>query len=268
MHRPISVCVIALSATLLVSGWWMVSAGAPISYAFVNLAALIAGLVLAFAIARVPAKAALIAPAALGALALAFGPSIDGVHRWVALGGISIHATMLAGPCFAVAFQRIGGWPASLATVAFAAVTALQPDFGMALALACSVAVTLLVRRDLPTLVALACAALAAVWAAWRGDPLSAVPFVEGVMQRMASDHSPAALISLALLALATTAPALLREGRQAGGLAFAGYSVGLVGASLIGPLPTPLVGYGAAPILGYCLALGLLIRPSSATER
>lgn len=253
--------------TLLVSGWWMLGAGAPRTYAIVNLTALVAGLVLSVAIARVPADAALIAPAVLGALALMFGPSSDGVHRWVALGGLSIHATMLAGPCFAVAFQRIGGWSASIAAVAFAAVTAFQPDFGTALALTCSVAVTLVVRRDLPTLAALACAALATAWTAWRGDPLSAVPFVEGVVQRMASEHSPAALISLALLALTTAAPALLREGRQAGGLAFAGYSAGLVGASLIGPFPAPLVGYGAAPTLGYCLALGLLTRPSSATD-
>jgi hypothetical protein len=40
---------------------------------------------------------------------------------------------------------------------------------------------------------------------------------------------------------------------------ALAGYWIGLIGASFIGAFPTPLVGFGVGPILGYVLSWALV---------
>jgi hypothetical protein len=40
-------------------------------------------------------------------------------------------------------------------------------------------------------------------------------------------------------------------------GFALAGVLAGFVAMAMIGPYPTPLIGYGVAPILGFALAIG-----------
>ena len=240
---------------------WMTSNGAPARYAAVNAAALAIGLASAFGLSRLSVRTAawlavLTAPTLAG-LALAVGPDVDGVRRWIELGGMTFHAAMLGGPLFAVAASRApGDWLTGVAGAVLALLLALQPDFATALALVCAFGSIGLIKPRLPIGAALLAAVVAALWT-YRGSPsLGPVEFVEGVVQRLLADADALSIATLASLGLAVIAPAFTLPARR-GGLALSAWMAGLVVASLLGPYPTPLVGYGAAAIVGYALALG-----------
>ena len=247
----------ALVASVIWGAAWLFVAGVPAAYPVVNLAALAIGLAGAFAVRRLPMTAGLVAAPALAALALWLGPSIEGVERWIAVGDVRLHAVMLVGPAFAVAAQRIGGWVSLLAVAALASAIALQPDFGAAIALAGAMTAAAAVRRDGPAIGALACSAAAVIATANPSGDIAPAPFVENVAQTIVARGDAVSLVALALLGFSALAPALRRCERDTGGAALAGWTAGLVSASLIGPYPAPFVGYGAAPILGYAFAAG-----------
>ena len=255
--RNLGLGELALVACVLSGAAWLFASGAPAAYPIVNLAALAIGLVGRLAAGRLPPATGLAAAPILAALALWFGPSVNGVERWIAIGDVRLHATMLAGPAFAVAAQRVGGWISACAVAGLALVITLQPDHGAAIALASAMAATAAIRRDGPALVGLACAAAAVIATAYPAGDIAPVAFVENVAQEMVAVGDTLSLAALALLALAALAPAIRRSERNTGGTALAGWTAGLAFASLIGPYPTPLVGYGAAAILGYALATG-----------
>ena len=99
---------------------------------------------------------------------------------------------------------------------------------------------------------------LAAILATLNGE-LPPATFVERVFLDAASRSVPAAIaLALALtggfFAMLHLSP-LERSARYA----LAGSLFGFTIASLMNLYPTPLVGYGAAPILGFGLALGLV---------
>lgn len=238
--------------------WWMATHGAPRSFAAINAASALVALGLS--LVRPPRWAMLAALAlapSLAAIAILFGPAIDGVHRWIGVGDLRLHAVMLAGPAFAVALARRRGALPALATALLAGLVAWQPDFGTLLALCATLAALAPTRRDTPMLLALL-ASLALLVLGWANpDTLAPVSHVEGVAQVLWRTQAPVALAALAALALAIALP--LRSG--APGTAFAAWHAGLVGASLIGPYPTPLIGYGASAILGYGLGWIILRR-------
>ena len=254
---PFGLAGLALVAAVVWGACWLFASGAPTAYAVVNLAALAIGLAGATAVRRLPMTAGLVAGPALAALSLWFGPSVEGVERWISIGDLRLHAVMLAGPAFAVAAQRTGGWISVLAVAALGCAITLQPDFGAAIALACATAAAAAIRRDAAGMIALACAAAAVIATAPPAGEIAPVAFVENVAQRMVERGDAISLVALALLGFAALAPALRRCERDTGGAALAGWTAGLVCASLIGPYPTLLVGYGAAPILGYAFATG-----------
>jgi hypothetical protein len=205
---------------------------------------------------RTVALAALAVAPALALLALAAGPGIDGVHRWIGLGPLRLHAAMLGGPAFVVALARQPGWLGAAAAAVLALALALQPDAGTALALTAATTALALGKRSAPRLAALLAALGALAWCVAAPDPLAPVAFVEGVIPAMLAAPRALPIAALALLGLALLAPAIL-GGRA--GLALAAWGVALVVASLLGAFPVPLLGYGAAPIIGYAAALGMM---------
>ncbi|WP_310530892.1 hypothetical protein [Novosphingobium sp.] len=243
----------------------MLTTGAPPMFAIVNAVAALLALVIAAVLYRKPSRKAelaalCLAPVALAA-SIAIGPDIDGVHRWVAIGPLRLHAAALFGPSFLVAFQRRADWFGTAVAVVMAGLVTLQPDMGAALALACALGIALVFEFRWDRLMAFAVSAIAFGVTAIRPDRLEPVSFVENVLQNIWHQGSVLALlIPLALLA-AIAAPVLMSAGRRSEGAALAGWFLGLAAASLLGPFPTPLIGYGAAPILGYGIALGLLGR-------
>ena len=191
---------------------------------------------------------------ALMALPLVAGPSADGVMRWISIGGLSLHMGMVTIPllvCLA-ARDRDFAMPILLSAMA---VTLLQPDGASAFALMWASAGLFLVWKDWKTAI-LAIAGLAvSVIANLRGD-LPPQPFVESILADLAL-IAPAFAIGLALSLFASffLMLRLLPRGhaeRYALAGSFAGFSI----AALMANYPHILIGYGAAPIIGYGLAL------------
>lgn len=259
MHRAAAWAIFAI--TVAAGAAWMALFGAPPAYPLVNLAALVLGSGIALALVRYApqqtAAMALWAAPALAAMAL-LGPDVDGARRWIGGGGVLLHAAMLAGPAWCVAAAcRPGGGVLPVSAAAFAVVLALQPDFAAALALTLACAAIAAARRDRYAAIALAAALAGAVWAGVNTAGPAPVPFVEGVLVQSfaASTVAGIALVIASLAAIA--APALAAPDRRS--LAMAAWQAGLLAASLLGPYPTPLTGYGAAAIIGYALGLALL---------
>ncbi|BBC72524.1 conserved hypothetical protein [Altererythrobacter sp. B11] len=246
---------------------FMAMGGAPGSYLLVNGGALLLAAVFAAVRLRraVPGgwPMAILLFAALFALPLLMEPATEPVRRWIALGPVTLHAGMLALPALLAAAQRQSGfaWPAA---TAFAALVALlQPDLASALALFGAAAAVLLRDRKPPAIIAglVAAAGLAATWqqAGW----LAPVRFVEQVLgDAWRREPAMAALLGAALLAAILQPLASFRQSGPA--LAFSGCVAGFALASLIGPYPAPLIGYGASAILGYGLAIRILAAKGS----
>ncbi len=260
---PMRAVIAAYLAAVAGGIGWMLVAGAPSMFAGVNAVAALLALAIAAVLWRRPSRrtelvALVLAPAAIAA-SIAFGPDVDGVHRWLAIGPLRLHAAALFGPAFLVAFQRRTDWLGSAAAIVMAGLVALQPDMGVALALACAIGLALVFEFRWDRMIAFSASAAALGFTAIRPDRLDPVPFVENVLQDIWGNGSlPGLAIPLALLA-AIAAPVLRSTGRRTEGAAVAGWFLGLAAASLFRPFPTPLIGYGAAPILGYGIALGLL---------
>jgi cell division protein FtsW (lipid II flippase) len=210
--------------------------------------------------------AAVLTLAALAATLLA--PDVDGVHRWLPLGPVRLHAAAVLLPLLLVAMQGLsqarGWWISTGVAVGVALVLLLQPDAAQATAFAAGCLVLLLPSAGRDPL-RLACVLALPVLAAltWlRSDPLAPVPHVEGIVGLAAglgAVWAVAAVVSLLVLPL----PFFL-AGRGAGkhaGLALAVYITITLLAPFVGSFPVPVMGYGVSPILGYLVGLGILMR-------
>jgi len=189
---------------------------------------------------------------------LVAGVSMEGVRRWVALGPIQLHAASLLVPLAAwLAAQRLETATA-IPLAATLLVLAAQPDAAAVLALTLALGAVALVdkskRRIAGVLVAVGAAGLA--WALSRPDPLPAVDHVELVVRR-AFEASPT-LGPLAAVALITVPLAMLWQRRSPAALALAAAWAGFVLANLLANYPAPVIGAGAAPVLGWLLSIGL----------
>ena len=250
---------LAIAMPVLCGLAWMTWAGAPRSYLAVNIAALLIAIATALWL-PMPNRASRHLVFASGTLLLLwltalFGKEIAGVRRWVELGPLSLHIGYLVLPLFVVMTSRLPGKTAAALLFLAAIATTVQPDRAATYALAAAAAAIALQRKDRYAVSALVVTLLATAFVPMLADPLQPVRFVEGV-QRDALAREPALG---ALLVLATLAPlALLRSG---GGHAFplAMFMVVAGYAAFIGAYPSILIGYGAAPILGFGLAISAL---------
>lgn len=201
-------------------------------------------------------------------------PGMDGVHRWVPLGPLRLHAAAVLLPLLLIALERLsqtrGWWTSALLALGVAFLLFLQPDAAQATAFALAAVVVLLPGAGRAA-ARLACILALPVLASltWlRRDPLAPVPHVEeivGLAARLGTGWAVAAVVSLLVLPL----PFFL-AGRGDGkrvGLALGTYVAITVVAAFVGNFPVPIMGYGVSPIIGYLAAIGLLLRtaPSAA---
>lgn len=195
--------------------------------------------------------AALFVPIALGNGA--------GPHRWISGAGVRLYLVPLLLP---MVFRLARGSALDLAALVVAGVALLaQPDAAQATATACAAAVLVWFAQRAT---AMRVATLAVLWVsavvAWqRPDPLTPVPHVEGVFL-LAAGAGPAALaaaIAAAALPVATLAW-LGATTREQGCLAVAVYYAALLAQAPMLVTPVPLLGYGAAPILGYAVMMAV----------
>lgn len=187
-----------------------------------------------------------------------------GVHRWLELGPIRLPAPAAFGPLVLVGLTGSDDRPSleGLFTVLVAqSLHALQPDGAQSMALACA-ALPLLARRGARANVTAAALVVLAVVAWRRPDPLPPLAHVEGTWLRAAA-LGPAWLAS-ALGSIAFLVLTLVRSSattRHA--LAAAGWLVGASVASTLGAFPVPLLGAGAAPVLGFFVLAQVMGRQS-----
>ena len=197
---------------------------------------------------------ALVSTALLTMTVLA-GIEADGVRRWLQLGPLRLHIGYLVLPLLVTLADRLPAKPASALLLGAVLACALQPDRATSFGLAAATAMITLNRPVLPFVGALVAAFVGAAVALGQVDPLQPVRFVETV--QIDTWHAQP-LIGIALM-LATFAPLLLlRDGqRTARPLAAFLIVAGLM--AFVGAYPSILIGYGAAPILGFGLAISAL---------
>lgn len=225
-----------------------------------NVAAVVLGVVMVFVVMRRPqirrgpaVWATLVMVALLAATLLT--PGVDGVHRWLPIGPVRLHAAALLLPPTLVLLAGTG--LVASASVALAALLILlaQPDAAQACAFAAGWA-CLAARHGrrviLPIALALALAAVCLL----RPDPLQPVPHVEGVVGLAFADAPLLGITSVAALLLVPIAIAVLL--RLPISLALATYTLGTLIAAWLGHFPVPMLGHGLSPILGYYLAVGV----------
>ena len=248
----------AIAPPVLAGTIWMALTGASTGQLAVQLSALAIAAMVLFAGDRLemPPRACGAVLLALLYLPLLFGPTVDGTSRWVGLGPVALTTAPLCLPalCVLLARARRSWFVAPLVLIFLAGL--LQPDPSIPITLAC-----VIVAIGGPNLVALAGGVLllGIGMATALRDTLQPVRFVEGVLADALSTMPPMGVI-LCITILAAMVPILLDpKGAMMQRRAVAASLVGLTLASLIGPYPTPLVGYGPAAIIGLSLALAML---------
>lgn len=261
-------------ATLAISVLAIRAAGGSSSAMILQVAAGVVGALSAIVIAwlvrppgRIAAVIVLALTLAVEAYILVAGVSMEGVRRWVALGPLQLHAASLLVPLAAwTAAQRLDAIIALL-LAATLIVLAAQPDAASVLALTLALGVVALVdksKRRLAGILAVIGAAGVA-WALSRPDPLPAVEHVELVVRR-AFEASPT-LGPLAAVALIAVPMAMLWSRRAPAALALAAAWAGFVLANLIANYPAPVIGAGAAPVLGWLMSMGLTFATPAAKQ-
>jgi cell division protein FtsW (lipid II flippase) len=198
-------------------------------------------------------------------------PSLQGVHRWLVIDSIRLHAASIFLPVVLIALGSIHGKPApSLAivlTLLVAVVLGVQPDAAQATAFS-GAALFLVLGRGVSRMWALFLIGglLMCVIGVWlRPDPLPAIVYVEGIVG-LALNLSP--WLAAACVGALTLIPIPFiwfwweNKGTRdtALPLAFAIYFGVTLLTPLIGNFPVPVMGYGASPIIGYFIAIGCLL--------
>jgi hypothetical protein len=258
VDKPLYSSIIGSGAAVLAGIAYMLLGGAPAHYPAINAGAFGMGIALLIWV-RPPTndgRATRIAftAALMLFLPLIMGPDLDGIRRWIGLGPVQLHAAMLLLPSLIVLIPRSDPKMQSLAVLCAAIAIAAQPDRASALALLGGAVGLALIQRNRWAGVSVAIALLSVAVTFMRADPLDPIPFVESVLPDAWAMHPLIAIILALSLTAAIALPA--RQGSQMWPLV--GTIAGFAIASLIGAYPTPLIGYGAAPIIG--LALGLAI--------
>jgi cell division protein FtsW (lipid II flippase) len=281
-HRPLMLDLLFPLPALAVGILVMRASEVPATAWGQNVAACVVGILLCLILARPRSSPRSDAglPVA-GMLALGFlaatwlDPGVEGVHRWLRLGPVRLHAGALVLPfvlAMLVGLERAGHGRASrLLAVATAFVLVLQPDAAQATAFVAGAVVLLLPRRPaerrawIPLVPLLAFGGLS--WL--RGDPLAPVAHVEGIVglaAELGTGWGIAAVASLLLLPVPFFAAR--RQGDDRVGLALGAYVAVTILAAALAHFPVPVLGQGASPIIGYFAALGLARRSRRSAPR
>jgi cell division protein FtsW (lipid II flippase) len=191
-----------------------------------------------------------------------------GVHRWIQVGPLTVHAGAICLPVLIAALgvlDAFGGklkWAPLFLAISVATLLLLQPDAAQATAFA-GAAFTLLIANVQRARAAWATVLVIAVLAAWtwmRVDPLPPVAYVEGIVG-LARQSGPgwlvASIAALAVLPLPFFVSPLSCHSAVARALGV--YLCICILAPLFGHFPVPLVAFGLSPIVGYFVALANL---------
>ena len=253
---------------------YMSVGGAPAHYLMINAAALAFGLVTLGILALADRRGHLPAgrlTLSLGLVLLAvslWGVTAGGVTRWLALGPLVIQPGFMIVPLMAVLFARSRDALSLLGVAVAALALALQPDRGLAGALATGLTVLVFIRPDRRTLAGAAVALIGFAAAMAQADPSPAMPFVDQILYSAFAVHplaGAAVVLGAVLLVLPALAARRLNGIDQSACIAFGTVWAAIIAAAALGNYPTPLVGYGGSAIVGYLLSL--VVFPRRAPE-
>lgn len=255
--------LLALAVPVLAGLACMAAMGAPVRYLVINAAAL--GVALPWLLfGRMPGGGNAPRALILGLLALLFlplvtGPHLNGIARWLPLGPFTLHAGALALPALAVLAAREQDYAPPILLAALLA-SSFQPDAALGFAIVGAAVGLHDAMRDWQVGGVVIVGFLASIMAALKGE-LPAQPFVERVLVDAAMLQPLLALVLfvalVAAFVLMLRAVPLSRDAR----FALAGSLFGFSLMAVLSNYPSVLIGYGAAPILGYGFALGLIER-------
>lgn len=248
---PLAVGVIIMRGGGVPVGIWLSNvAAAAVGLSFAAWALLVPGVATRCRVAL--RWAVLLAVVLLGASLLAAGT--EGVHRWLPIGPVQIHAGALLLPPLLVALFEIPWVMSVVAAFAVQAVLLLQPDAAQAVSFCAAWIGIAVARRETRAGEVIVLSILLGAACLLRSDPLEPVPYVEGIVGMAAAQASALAAVAVVSLAVLPLAVALSLEGRH--GVVLAVYIVGLLIAAWLGNHPVPVLGYGVSPILGYYCAV------------
>ncbi|WFL76685.1 hypothetical protein P7228_11840 [Altererythrobacter arenosus] len=257
---PRITAVAALAVPVLAGIAYLWFYGAPASYPVINAVALAIGM-----------AAILLPPLAIGSRArrtiivvlllllfvpLATGPHLNGIARWLPLGPFQLHAGTLVLPSLAVLAARETDYAPPILLAALLAAFA-QPDAATGFAVMFTAVGLYNATRDWRLVPVAGVAFLATLIAGFRGE-LPAQPFVERLLMRLALEAPLIALALLAALLAGFFMTAHSLSAPKAERHALAGALFGFSLAALLSNYPSVLIGYGAAPIIGFGAALAL----------
>lgn len=243
-------------------------AGAPVQMLTMNLAALVAGLIIVGSfLGREPISRptagilAVLIGAALLVVALV-GDEASGVRRWVAVGPLVLQPSLILLPLLIVGFARFRTMLTAGGVMLAAIAVASQPDRAMAGALVASLAAVSLVARDRMSVACLVVATAGFAATLMTPDVVPPTLFVDRVFRTAFSTNAVAGLAvwtGAVVLLLPGAVGTVLGRTHRAAFAGFGGCWAAIVVAAILGDYPTPLVGYSGSAIFGYILAtLGL----------
>lgn len=200
-------------------------------------------------------------------LAIPLAGDASGPERWISVGPLMLYVAPLLLPSFIAACSVLVGKGDRSQMISYASILGaalllvVQPDASQVLALLAASLVVVAQYRfgALKSGLVLLPLVFITMWAFSRPDPLQPVPHVEEVFA-LGLGHSLFAGAAIIASAAALIAGLWFQSLRGPFWLsAVAAYYAVLFVCSTTGITPAPLVGYGAGPILGFGLMVGLL---------
>ena len=252
--RDLLILLLGVLPSLVLGVAWMRLTGVPSAVYLQNVVGAIVGVAIAVygmrRDASSKARLAIVIVAIALLLATLIGPGMQGVHRWIRIGPLTLHVASLAIPVVLAELDRILRDARLRITLGImltiAMILAIQPDAGQATAFAGACIVLLAARRSRIAIAGILVLLTLAGLSFLRTDPLAPVPYVEEIAVRIAQRGAIwAAAVVIALVLLIV--PFLVRPRT-----AIAVYFVLAIAASYWGHFPVPVLGYGMSPILGY----------------
>ncbi|MEG1677195.1 MAG: hypothetical protein RR379_05950 [Clostridia bacterium] len=232
---------------------------------------------LAIGLSRIKGKpsSVLLLAIGIGLLLLTFAEKgAENVHRWINLGGVSLHASMLAVPCCLAALQAL--LTKQQSTFAYSgmlcigSILFLQPDASQLTGFTLGCAVLLFAQKshswvDYFTLL---CLMILSVLSFFRLDQLEAVAHVEGILQLVKEIHPLLMGIGIVSLIVVPIPFLFLSKGHmRTVSLAYGLYFEAMIVFSAFGHFPVPMMGFGVSPIVGFCMLYAWLLREPAIGE-
>lgn len=189
--------------------------------------------------------------------------NVEGVHRWISIGGISLNIAMIVIPMTIIALERVleikGFITYSIITIGIAILITMQPDASQLTGFAIPMIIIMLCKcsKSIGRNIIIGLLFILIILSWMFLDSLQPVDYVEkilGLVTTMGYGWLVLGDISLLLL----TIPFIFFPPRnyRLQSLCVGLYYIIILISTIFGNFPVPLMGYGASPIIGYFIAI------------